>query len=220
LTPLEVDAVYTRDPTAAEGARPTSRLLDRHGPCALVTGASEGIGAAFAHALAAEGFALLLVARREEKLQALASKLGAAHGVPTRFLVADLATPDGIGTMFEAAKGEDVGLLVAAADFGTSGAFLASDLDAELAMLDVNCGAVLALTHRFGQGFADRQRGGIVLFSSLVTSQGVPCEAHYAATKDWVQSLADPRLGLTEVALAVGYASQSAFGAAFRRASA
>jgi short-subunit dehydrogenase len=122
---------------------------------------------------------------------ALAAEPGAAHGVRTRILAADLATPCGIGTVIEAVQGEDVGLLVAAAGFGSSGAFRSCDLDAELAMRDVNCRAVLALNHRFGQRVATRQRGAIVLFFSRVAFQGVPRAAHEAATKAWLQSLAE-----------------------------
>ncbi len=85
----------------------------------------------------------------------------------------------------------DVGLLVAAAGFGTSGPFLRADLTSERAMLATNCSAVVQQTHVFGQRFAERGRGGIVLFGSLVGWQGVPNSAHYAATKAYVQTLAE-----------------------------
>lgn len=168
-----------------------SRLLDRYGPWALVTGASDGIGAATAQRLAAEGFALLLAARREARLVAMAEHLAAAHRVPVETLAVDLGSEAGVAALLRASEVRDIGLLVAAAGFGTSGPFLAAPLAEELAMLDVNCRAVLALTHAFGNRFAGRGRGGIVLFSSLVAFQGVPHAANYAATKAFVQSLAE-----------------------------
>lgn len=168
-----------------------SARLDRHGPWALVTGASDGIGQATAQRLAAQGFSLLLVARRADRLAMLAAELRAAHGVTVQCLALDLGTEAGLATLLHESAARDVGLLVAAAGFGTSGPFLAAPLREELAMLDVNCRAVLALTHEFGNRFAARGRGGIVLFSSLVAFQGVPHAAAYAATKAFVQSLAE-----------------------------
>jgi short-subunit dehydrogenase len=167
------------------------RLPDRYGPWALVTGASEGIGEAFAQALAAEGFAVLLVARRRDKLEALAATLRQTHGVEARALVADLSRKEAAQAVMDEAASLDLGLLVAAAGFGTSGSFLHARIDEEVTMLEVNCRAVLELTHRFADLFARRGRGGIVLCSSLVAFQGVPRAATYAATKAWVQSLAE-----------------------------
>lgn len=166
-------------------------LPTRYGPVAVVTGASDGLGAAVAEALAARGLSLVLSARRADRLQALAARLSAAHGVAARAVPADLGTPGGIGALLEATARDDAGLLVAAAGFGSCGPFLDADLAEEQAMLDVNCGATLALTHAFGRRFAARGRGGVVLFSSIVAFQGVPNAAHYAATKAWVQAFAE-----------------------------
>lgn len=168
-----------------------NRLLTRYGPWAVVTGASEGIGEAFGRELAAAGFHLVIVARREQKLAALARELQERHRVEVRVAAIDLSQPPGVEALLAAVAGLDVGLAVAAAGFGTSGAFLESDLGRELAMLDVNCRAVAALSHAFGRRFAGRGRGGLVLMSSLVAFQGVPRAANYAATKAWVQSFAE-----------------------------
>lgn len=160
---------------------------DKYGPWAVVTGASDGIGREFALRLAEHGLNLVLVARRGDVLDELARSLP----VTTRVVAADLAQPAGIASVLSACQDLDVGLLVAAAGFGTSGAFVDSDLERELAMIDVNCRAVAALTHHFGAAFAKRGHGGIVLMSSLVAFQGVPRAANYAATKAYVQSLAE-----------------------------
>jgi short-subunit dehydrogenase len=91
----------------------------------------------------------------------------------------------------ESTAGLPVGLLVAAAGFGTSGSFVEADLDEELELIDLNCRAVAALAHRFGARFARQGRGGLVFLSSLVAFQGVPRSANYAASKAYVQSLAE-----------------------------
>lgn len=166
-------------------------FLDHYGPWALVTGASDGIGRAFATRLAALGFKLVVVARREERLRQLAAELANAHGTATRVVVADLATARGLATVDDATAALDVGLLVAAAGYGTSGPLIEADLDRERDMLDVNCFAPLHQCGIYGRRFTQRGRGGIILMSSLLAWQGVPRSAHYAATKAWVQTLAE-----------------------------
>ncbi len=167
------------------------RWQSRYGPWAVVTGASEGIGREMAVRLAEARLDLVLVARRRTLLEELAAELSAEHGIEARVVVADLATREGLADVSHATRGLDVGLLVASAGFGTSGPFLAGDLTRELELLDVNCRAPLAMVHEFGRRFADRGRGGIVLMSSIVAFQGVPNAAHYAATKAYVQTLAE-----------------------------
>jgi uncharacterized protein len=169
-----------------------SRLLvARYGPWAVVTGASDGIGRAVARELAAAGVHLVLAARRKDVLDALGAELSARHGVETRCVGVDLSERAGVEALLAGTLDLDVGLLVAAAGFGTSGAFLESSVETELVMIDVNCRAVAALSHAFGRRFVARGRGGLVLLSSLVAFQGVPRAANYAATKAYVQSLAE-----------------------------
>lgn len=163
----------------------------RYGPWAVVTGASDGIGRGAARHLAEAGLHLVLVARRGAVLEALADVLRARHGVEVRVVEADLGTEAGLRAVEDAAEELDVGLLVAAAGFGTSGPFLESDLGRELDLLAVNGRAVLRGAHVFGRRFAARGRGGIVLFGSVVGFQGTPYAAHYAATKAYVQTLAE-----------------------------
>jgi len=156
-----------------------------------VTGASSGIGRATALQLGEAGLNLVIVGRRHDLLNDVAAQLSRSSDIETRVVVADLATSSGLEMVEVACKDLDVGLLVAAAGFGTSGPFLEADLRVELEMLDVNCGALVGECLYFGRRFARRGRGGIVLMASLVGFQGVPFSASYAATKAYVQSLAE-----------------------------
>lgn len=165
--------------------------LRRHGAWAVVTGASDGIGRAFAVELAAHGVNLVVVARRGDRLRALADELGQSHGTQTRVLALDLGDRGALDALRVATAGLDVGLLVAAAGYGSTGPLAASELSSELDQLQVNVGAVLAQCWHFGRVFSERGRGGIVLMSSIVAFQGTPMSANYAATKAYVQSLAE-----------------------------
>lgn len=164
---------------------------DRYGPWAVITGASDGIGRAIAQRAAAEGFNVLLAARSEPKLRALADDLAKRHPVQTRVAAVDLSRADGVSTLLRASETLDVGLAVLAAGFATTGDFLHSPADDEMEMIAVNITAVAALAQVFSQRMAKRGRGGIVLFGSLLGWAGVPGEANYAATKAYVQTLAE-----------------------------
>jgi short-subunit dehydrogenase len=177
-----------------DGREPTpnaTQLCRRYGPWAVVTGASDGIGREFAVRLADAGFDLVLVARRGAVLDELRAELEARAPIRVRPIAADLATTAGVRAVIEGTSELEVGLLVAAAGFGSSGTFLDSSVEDELGMIDVNCRAVTALAHHFGNRFAKARRGGLVLMSSLLAFQGVPGAANYAATKAYIQSLAE-----------------------------
>ncbi|MBD2498934.1 SDR family oxidoreductase [Nostoc sp. FACHB-280] len=167
------------------------RLYSRYGSWAVVTGASSGIGKEMVLRLAEAGLNLVLVARSQDVLEQLAIDLSKRYGVDTRVVRLDLAAETGVDTLTTITQDLDVGLLVTAAGFGTSGSFLDSQLDQEMEMLNVNCRALLALSWYFGQRFANQGRGGMVLISSILGFQGTPFAAHYAATKAYVQTLAE-----------------------------
>lgn len=162
-----------------------------YGPWALVTGASSGIGRAFAYELASCGLNIILVARNKLVLDEVAIDLQRNFGVKTSVLVADLGERSGVEAVLEQVKSFEIGLYVASAGFGTSGPFVDADLSEEVDMIQVNCVAAIELTHAVANQMKPRRRGGIVLLASLVGWQGVPLSATYAATKAFVQSFAE-----------------------------
>lgn len=170
------------------GLRQPESFRARYGPWAVVTGASAGLGRASAQLLADAGINLVLVARRGDVLDQMAKDFA---DVQARPIVGDLATAEGRAALEEGTTDLDVGLLVAAAGYGTSGPFLDSDWGVEDSMLDLNCRASLWACAHFGPRLVARGQGGIVLFGSVVGLQGTPYSAHYAATKAYVHTLAE-----------------------------
>lgn len=169
----------------------THRRSLKYGPLALVTGASDGIGREFARELARRGYGLIIVARKRDRLEALAEELARAHGVAVDVLPFDLSQPDQVEELIRATAHYDIGLLVAAAGYGTSGPFTRIPVETELDMIDVNCRAVVQMSHAMAQRFVRRGSGGIVLMSSLLAFQGVAQSANYAATKAFIQTFAE-----------------------------
>ncbi|MEY9846886.1 short-subunit dehydrogenase [Streptacidiphilus sp. BW17] len=152
---------------------------------ALITGASAGIGAAFARRLAKDGHGLVLVARDESRLTTLAEDLAKAHGVPTEVLPADLATEAGISAVEARLADADhpVDLLVNNAGFGFKKGFLDVPIEDELTMLKVHIEAVLRLTRAAVPGMRERGRGYVVNVASVAAF--VP-RGTYGASKSWV----------------------------------
>lgn len=162
-----------------------------YGPWAVITGASDGIGRSIAHRAAADGLNVVLAARSENTLRQLSDELGGMHGVQSRVVAVDLSQSAGAEALLDATQDLDVGLAVLAAGFGTTGPLADSRTTDELEMIAVNVMAVAQLAQAFARRLADRRRGGMVLFGSVLRWQGVPGQANYAATKAYVQSLAE-----------------------------
>ena len=171
--------------------RKDTKFVLKYGPWALITGGSDGIGQALAIEAAARGLHICLVARRREALQVVAKEIESKFGVETYVIVADLGTAQGVEAVLHAIDGKEIGLFAACAGFGTSGHFIESDLETELNMVDVNCRAVAWIGHVLAADMKDRRRGGLIFMSSIVAFQGVANAAHYAATKAYIQSLAE-----------------------------
>jgi uncharacterized protein len=165
----------------------------RFGGAALVTGASSGIGEAFARALAARGMDLILVARGREQLVALARRLEAEHRVRTVPVAVDLARVD-VAQVVRAeveAAGLSVGLLVNNAGYALFGHFAEQNPVEQAGMIDVNCRAPVALARMFAPDMVARGCGGIVFVASNAAYQPTPYLAVYAATKAFDLFLAE-----------------------------
>jgi short-subunit dehydrogenase len=165
---------------------PRRSLRERYGDWAVVTGASSGIGAAFARAFAREGVSVVLSARRGEMLEAVATEIGAESGVATRVVAADLAAPGGAEQLADAVADLEIGILVNNAGFGSIGRFEARDEARLTAMLQVHCNAPLVVTHRLLPAMRARGRGAVLFTGSLAAKQPMPLHATYAASKAFV----------------------------------
>jgi hypothetical protein len=165
-------------------------LNEWKGDWALVTGASSGIGKAFAERIAASGLNLVLVARRRERLEALASALASAHGVETRVVALDLAAQEAPRRLRQELgnAGIRVRLLVNNAGFGVWGRFEAAPAETYDRMVRLNVEALPTLCHQFLGDLASHRSGAVINVSSAAALQPVPYMAAYAATKAFVQS--------------------------------
>ena len=166
-------------------------FLERYGPVALITGASSGIGKAFAELLAERKLDLVLVARRVERLQELAEQLSRNHSVRAHVSQIDLAEPAAARKVLDATRSLDVGLVVSNAGFGMKGEHAANEPQAMTDMLMVNCNVPLLLAHGFIPRLRQRGKGGLVFTSSVEGLIGCPYSAAYAATKALVKSLGE-----------------------------
>lgn len=168
--------------------------LDVRGTTALVTGASSGIGREFARQLAERGAQLVLTARSEDALTALADELVRAHGARVTVIPADLAEPTEVARLCSEldARGLEIDHLINNAGLGRAHAFLGDEPASEVRMLDVNCRALTELTARLLPKMHARQRpGGVLLVASLVGFFPIPGMSVYAASKAYVKSFGE-----------------------------
>ncbi|MBA2681335.1 MAG: SDR family oxidoreductase [Ktedonobacteraceae bacterium] len=167
------------------------------GKTALITGASSGIGAAFARLLAAQGTNLILVARSEDKLRDLATTLSAQHNIRTDVLSADLSRPEAAQKLFEGTQqlGLPIDILINNAGFGTHGPFDSLDAEHEHQEIMLNVAAVVDLTHYFLPAMLARRNGSIINVASTAAFQPTPYMAVYGASKAFILSFSEALWG-------------------------
>jgi short-subunit dehydrogenase len=188
----------------------------------LITGASSGIGEAFARKLAAQGRNVLLVARSEDKLVTLCNELGRMNSVRAQHVAMDISEPESPARLFDEAqkRGLVVDMLINNAGFGAFGDFSKIDLARQLNMIDLNIKALVDLTYRFLTPMRERKQGAIINLASTAGFQPVPFMATYAATKAFVLSFSEAlweenrSLGVTVMALCPGVTDTNFFEAA------
>lgn len=160
---------------------------------ALITGASSGIGADLARELAGRGHGVVLVARRRDRLEALAQELRDAYGVRAEAVPCDLTDPQDRASLPDRvdALGLRVEILVNNAGYGSSGRFSTCDIEREVGMVRLNCEAVVALTGAYAVQFERDRRGAILIVASSAGTQPIPRQATYAASKAFALSFGE-----------------------------
>jgi hypothetical protein len=163
------------------------------GALALVTGASSGFGADFARILAGHGCELVLVARREDRLKALADELARDHGATAHVIALSLSAPGGCEALADRieALGKPVDVLVNNAGFGLHGEFLDQPWERQHELLQLDIVSLVQLTRIFGPGMRARGHGWILLVSSIGAFQATPTYAIYSAAKSFVLSFGE-----------------------------
>jgi short-subunit dehydrogenase len=164
---------------------------NRYGPVAVVTGASSGIGKSFAELLAAKGLELVLVARRIQRLDELASRLRKQHGIKVKVCQTDLAEATAAQQILDATSSLDIGLVISNAGFGFKGVYDSCDQKVMADMLTVNCGTPMLLARGFIPRLRRRGKGGFVFTSSVEGLIGCPYSTAYSATKALVNALGE-----------------------------
>src|SRR5438552_12011275 len=188
----------------------------------LITGASSGIGKAFARRLAARGRNVLLVARSEDKLITLCNELGRINSIRAQHVGLDLTKPNAPAPLFEETetRGLAIDMLINNAGFGSMGEFTKQELARQLNMIDLNIKALVELTYRFLVPMRERKQGAIINLASTAAFQPVPYMTTYAATKAFVLSFSEAlweenrSFGVTVMALCPGVTETNFFEAA------
>jgi hypothetical protein len=164
---------------------------EKYGPTALIAGASEGMGAAFARGLAARGLDLVLVARRKEPLEETARQIRERFGVKAWTVVCDLGAHDATQQIAQAIGDTAINFLVYNAALSHIGPYLKASPETHAGIATVNAVTPLALVHHFGGKMVEQGRGGVVIMASIAGFQGSPYLATYAATKAFDRALAE-----------------------------
>ena len=185
------------------------------GATVLVTGASSGIGEAFARNLANRGANLILTARSEDKLSQIAKELSEKHGIHVHLFPGDLSQPNAPQQLWEQVRSASlsVDVLINNAGFGKCGSFLSYDYQSYQDMLNLNINALVSLTHLFLPAMLKKGDGGVINVASTAAFQPIPYLATYSATKAFVLGFSESlwgeyhKRGLTVLALCPGNTS-------------
>ncbi|MBX4868773.1 SDR family oxidoreductase [Rhizobium bangladeshense] len=162
-------------------------MVQEHKGTALITGASSGIGAIYAHRLAKQGYDLIIVARNEERLRALADRLTTETGRTVETLVADLGRKVDLSRVESVLKGDrSITLLVNNAGFGGTAPLLAADVDKMQEMIELNVTALMRLTYAAVPGFVSRGGGTVINIASIVAIAPELLNGVYGGTKAFV----------------------------------
>ena len=186
--------------TATEATAASSAAGKPEAKRALITGASAGIGEEFARQLAKRGYDVVIVARRRDRLDKLASEL-TEGGADAEVITADLSRPEGVAAVVERLEKGDINVLVNNAGFGTHGEFTQLPVDRELMEIDLNIRALTQLSHAGLTPMKEKGAGAIINVASTGAYQPVPYMSTYAATKAYVLSFSE---GLHEEAKSYG----------------
>lgn len=181
-------ALFDSEPS---GDKKDSQFTEKYGPWGVVTGASQGVGAEYARALAEKGMNVVMVARSGDKMTELAKELSQEHGVSVRVLPADLNTEEGVEQVKAGTKDLKVGLLVNNAATWQMGSFLDQDIDKTTDDVGLNFAAPLKLSQHFARSMSDEGKGGIINVGSMVAISGVPGQAAYSANKGFLQNFTE-----------------------------
>ena len=167
------------------------KFNQKYGSWALIAGGSQGIGEAFAKVLAMKGLNLVLVARRKPLLDKVAEDISRIYKVEVRTISADLGDASIINALDEHTKDIEIGILVYNAAIIPIGLFIESELEEHLKVININCRGPALLINHYGKLMKERERGGIILISSMAGFQGTPLTVHYSATKAYNTVLAE-----------------------------
>ena len=168
-----------------------SKFKEKYGSWALIAGGSQGIGEAFAIALAKRGLNLVLIARRIEPLKELASEIQSSYAVEVKCISLDLSRDDIVAKIEEELDSLAIDIVVYNAAIIPIGHYFNSNLDEQLKVLNINCRGPTYLIDHYGRQMKDRKSGAIILVSSMAGLQGTPINVHYAATKAYNIVLAE-----------------------------
>lgn len=166
-------------------------LKEKYGDLALIAGASEGIGAAYARQLAAQGINLVLIARKKEQLARYASELSTRYGIEVKCIQEDLADPDSANRILDQIRDQQINLFIYNAGNSYIGKFEEQSWSVHKEIAFTNTITPMQLTHHLAPGMLERGKGAIIFMASLAGFQGTPFIATYAATKAFDQILAE-----------------------------